>query len=312
MGASSRLTSKDRAEVRVWESENLACDTHHVSQDIPVEHCSCGTYGHDDTRSHARVGTWHREEQQEANEQGRGRLMKLVWTMMDGRSSPLDVGPEEEGEKIAERWYKMNVTNDWDIRLMAEGRIIGWNQLVDLEDGSMVQVLGNIWGGTKKKSKKKVTNPWEPDEGSGARSSSAEQQFTELDKEELMENHRRAVGNGHIDMLANMNTEHEMLMKFWENMSGVTEDQKTLAMLSLMWMVERRKEVQRVYQSEKEAEGEGTNMTKQTCDQEQGEHCGKIETTLENLVDTKREDRRQLERQGDEIMEMVRRHEKEE
>ena len=83
---------------------------------------------------------------------------------------------------------------------------------------------------------------------------------------------------GHIDMLANMNTEQaeEMLMKFRENMSGVTEDQKTLAMLSLMWMVERRKEEQRESQSEKGTEGEGTETGKQTCEWEQGKHGGKM------------------------------------
>ena len=94
--------------------------------------------------------------------------MKQVWMMMDGRSRPLDVGPEEDGKEVAERWHKMNGMGDCDIRLMAEGRIIGWNQLVDLGDGSMVQVLGNIGRGTKKKkSKKKATNPWVSDEGSG-------------------------------------------------------------------------------------------------------------------------------------------------
>ena len=205
--------------------------------------------------------------------------------------------------------------SDCHIRLMAEGRIIGWNLLVDLGDGSMVQVLGNIRRGTKKKCKKKVSNSWESDEGSEARSCSAQEQFEELDKEELMENHRRAMGNWHIDMLAKMNTEEaeEMLMKFWENMSGVTEDQKTLAMLSLMWMVERRKEEQLEAQSEKVAEGEENEMTKKTC--EQGEHGGRTETTLEKLTDgrsQKRDDRRRLEREGDEIMELSRKHEKKE
>ena len=40
-----------------------------------------------------------------------------------------------------------------------------------------------------------------------------------------MENHKREMGNEHIDMLANMNTEQveEMLMNFRENMSGVTK-----------------------------------------------------------------------------------------
>ena len=138
------LTTKERAKVRVWESEDLASDTRRVLPDIPGGHRMCGTYGHDDTRSHARVKTWHRAKQQGANEQGR-RLGKQVWMIMEGKSRPLDVEVEEEGEEIAERWCKMNGMNDCDIRLMAEGRIIGWNQLVDLGDGAMV-TFGEEWG----------------------------------------------------------------------------------------------------------------------------------------------------------------------
>ena len=221
---SSRLASQDRAEVRVWESEKCVCGTQQVSQDTPGRH--------GDTESHARVATWHMTKQQRAHGQ--------VWMMMDGKSRPLDVGPEEDGKEVAERWHKMTGKGDCDIRLMVEGRNICWDKLVDLQKGSVIQVLANNRGGMKKKSKKRKTNPWTSDEGSGERSSSAEEQFKELDKQELMENHKREMGNEHIDMLANMNTEQveEMLMNFRENMSGVTEDQKTIAMMSLMWMVE--------------------------------------------------------------------------
>ena len=211
----------------------------------------------------------------------------------------------------------MTRMGDCDIRLMAEGRIICWDQMADLENRSVTQVLANIRGGMKKKkSKKRKTNPWVSDEGSGERSSSAEEQFKELDKQELMENHKREMGNEHIDMLANMNTEQaeEMLMNFREKMSGVTEDQKTIAMMSLMWMVERRKEEQRepqsekrVSQSEKRTEGEGT---KKWLNGNRRNRRGKIQTTLEKLADKKREDRRRLEREGDEIMELSRKDER--
>ena len=183
---------------------------------------------------------------------------------------------------------------DCDIRLMVEGRNICWDELVDLENGSVIQVLANIRRGMKKKCKKRKTNPWTSDEGSGERSSSAEEQLKELDKQELMENHRREMGNEHIHMLANMNTEQveEMLMNFRENMSGVTEEQKTIAMMSLMWMVERRKQEQRESesekresQSEKGTEGEGTEM----AEREREEHGGKIGTTWEKLADKKHE-----------------------
>ena len=97
---------------------------------------------------------------------------------------------------------------DDDLRLMAEGRMVSWEQLADLEDGATVQVLGNIRGGMGKKSKmKKVKNPWGSEDGSGTRSGSAEEQFEETDKEMIMENHRRALGSAHIDVLAEVDTE---------------------------------------------------------------------------------------------------------
>ena len=38
---------------------------------------------------------------------------------------------------------------------MAEGRMVEWRDLVNLADGTMVQILGNMRGGMGKKSKKK-------------------------------------------------------------------------------------------------------------------------------------------------------------
>ena len=51
--------------------------------------------------------------------------------------------------------------------------------------------LGTSGRGAKKKSKKRKTYPWVSDEGSEESSSSAEKQFKELDKQELMENQKR-------------------------------------------------------------------------------------------------------------------------
>ena len=66
--------------------------------------------------------------------------------------------------------------------------MVRWNELADLEDGTIVHVVGNLRGGMEKRSKKKKeTNPWELDEGSGVKSSSAEEQFEELGKEKVME-----------------------------------------------------------------------------------------------------------------------------
>ena len=57
MGAGSRLVSKDRAKVRVWRVKILSVTLTMFPRTFQ--------------KSHARVGTRHNEEQQEANEQGR-------------------------------------------------------------------------------------------------------------------------------------------------------------------------------------------------------------------------------------------------
>ena len=143
----------------------------------------------------------------------------------------LDVGLEEDGKEVSERWHKMTGIGDCDTRSDGGREEHLWGQTGGLGKWvSDFQVLSNIQKGMKKKSNKRKTNPWTSDEGSGEISSSAEEQFKELDKQELMENHKKEMENEHIDMLANMNTEQveEMLMNFRENMSGATEDQKTI------------------------------------------------------------------------------------
>ena len=33
-----------------------------------------------------------------------------------------------------------------EVRLMAEWKLVGWNELAEMEDGTTVQVLGNVCG----------------------------------------------------------------------------------------------------------------------------------------------------------------------
>ena len=70
-----------------------------------------------------------------------------------------------------------------------------------------------------------------------------------------MEKHREAFGSGHKDALVGMDPEavEGMLMRCRENMTGVPEDQKTMVVWSLMWMVKKRKEEQREERIEEEA-----------------------------------------------------------
>ena len=59
------------------------------------------------------------------------------WMVLDGRSRPWNIGAEEQGEELRERWSKENA-----VRLMAEGRMIGWNELTKLVDGAVVRRAG--------------------------------------------------------------------------------------------------------------------------------------------------------------------------
>ena len=74
-----------------------------------------------------------------------------------------------------------------------------------------------------------------------------------IDKAALMEEHRKELGNKYIYMMVDMEVEDiEAKLAELREMTAGTEDQKTLAVLSLMWMVERRKEEQWEEQKDKE------------------------------------------------------------
>ena len=174
--------------------------------------------------------------------------------MFDGKSRPWDIGVEERGRELKERWEKENGVAAGEVRLMAEGRMVGWDDLANLADGTIVQVLGTIRGGMGKKSrKKKEKNPWESD-GSGVPSwaqevpwsdgSSAEEQFEAIKKDELMEQFEKDLGSGAVDTLSKMETKQaqEPLTKLEENMAGISEKKSKMAVWRLMWMAEKKKE----------------------------------------------------------------------
>ena len=108
----------------------------------------------------------------------------------------------------------------------------------------------------KKSKMKKVKNPWESEDGSGTRGSSAEEQFEELDKEMIMEHLTGGLWEPHTSTSWRKWTRRwrEMLMKFRENITGIPEDQRNMAVWSLMCMVERRKEEQREERGKEEVE----------------------------------------------------------
>ena len=96
----------------------------------------------------------------------------------------------------------------------------------DAEKHTGGNVRGGMGKGGKEKKRRgtKERNLWVLDEGFGTRSS-AEEQFEAIDKEMIMAKHREEMGIKYIDMLVDMDMKdiETMLMKFRENMTGVTD-----------------------------------------------------------------------------------------
>ena len=80
--------------------------------------------------------------------------------MFDGKSRPWDIKVGERVRELKERWEKENGMAVGEVRLMAGGRMLGYDGLAKFADWSIVQVSGNLCGGMGKKSrKKKEKNP---------------------------------------------------------------------------------------------------------------------------------------------------------
>ena len=77
--------------------------------------------------------------------------------------------------------------------------------------------------------------------------SSAEEQFDAIKKDELMEQVEKDLGSGAVDTLCKMETvqAQELLRKLEENLAGFPEESRKIAVWSLMWMAEKRKDEMR-------------------------------------------------------------------
>ena len=232
---------------------------------------------------------------------------RQIWMQFEGRTKPCDILYGDNGDEIERRWRENNGMVEVDMHMVSEGRLVDWSGIKDLADGAMVQVMVNIHGWMGKRGKKKKRgNPWESDGASGERSS-AEEQFEMLDKAAIMAEDRKVMGNSYVDMLADMEMEDvKAKVEEFKRVSEETEDQKTLAALSLIWMVERRKEERCEEQRERE-EAERREARKK----EEVELKGKREE-LAVLMDPrfkKAADRARLEREGTSILEAEARYE---
>ena len=94
--------------------------------------------------------------QLEEDKRNNGCGIKQVWMMFDGNSRPWDIGVDEQGRELKERWEKENGMAVGEVRLMADGRMIGWDDLANSADGTVEwerslgrrrrRILGNRMG----------------------------------------------------------------------------------------------------------------------------------------------------------------------
>ena len=144
-------TCSDPASEPLWVEQSIPGYTSLIPE--PVQ---------GDSRGYARAHEARRAMQLEGDRWKNGCGTKQLWMMFDG-----DIKAAERVRELKERWENENGMVVGEVRLMAEGRVLGWDGLANLADGTIVQVSGNICSGMGKPRKKKEKNPWESD-GSGS------------------------------------------------------------------------------------------------------------------------------------------------
>ena len=111
------------------------------------------------------------------------------------------------------------------------------------------------------------------------------------------------LGSGAVDTLSKMETDQapDISTKLEKDMAGISQEGRQMAVWSLMWMAEKKKEELR----EKEESGRAEERVKKLEESERRESQSKnSETASVNLMDDrsrKREERRRLESERDEI-----------
>ena len=158
--------------MRVWEGEKCVKRFSRETCSIPAREPLCVEQSipgcpslipvpvQEDSRGHGRTHEARRAMQLEEDRRNNGCGTQQVWMMFDGKSRPWVFKAGERWKELKERWEKEDGMAVGEVRLMAGGRMLGWNGLANLADVTIVQVSRNICGGMAKKSrKKKEKNP---------------------------------------------------------------------------------------------------------------------------------------------------------
>ena len=139
--ARKSLSGKGK-RMRVWDGEKcakrfswetcsvLVSEPSRVEQGIPGCASLIQELVQEDSRDHARAYEIWRAMQLEEDRWNNEGGIKQVWMMFDGKSRQWDIGVDEQGRELKERWEKENGMAFGEVRLMAEGRMIkfgGWD-----------------------------------------------------------------------------------------------------------------------------------------------------------------------------------------
>ena len=151
----------------------------------------------------------------------------------------------------------MGISERVQIRLIAGGRSVSWEEAVKLAEGTMVEVACTLKGGGRNKGKRKDRNPWNssgestmseatPEEHEGGQEGD---QWTETVKAALKEWGRKSLENGmmrrFVDQAAQMGPEqrNEAVREYGETLQEFPNEQmKGMAVSFIRWMVDEKAE----------------------------------------------------------------------
>ena len=129
-----------------------------------------------------------------------------------------------------------------------------------------------------------------------------------------MEQVEKDLVSGAVDTTSKMETvqAQELLTKLEEHLAGYPEESRKIAVSSLMWMAERRKDEMR----EKEEKERAEQSEKRVEEESERRERARTRTMRQRLKiqwmtgPGNGQNRRRLEREGDEILEVLEKHEK--
>ena len=131
------VEAKRFKQVRAWGGVHM----YQSSQERPGEQHRDKDIGRTDDKDHIVNNRTHTHREAMSS-----KVEKQVWMQFEGKSRPWDIRCDEGGDEMEKRWREKNGMGDEGMQTVSEGRVVSWNEKKNLENGAIVQVMGNVQG----------------------------------------------------------------------------------------------------------------------------------------------------------------------